>query len=149
MKKLAAAIAFATKMHDGQFDRGNKPYILHCLKVMHYTKSENEDVLCAAVLHDVVEDTSATFKDLTTIGMTSSVIKAVRALTKLPGQNYEEEYKIAVKSDAIARIVKMADLRHNSDLRRLKGVTEKDLARVAKYMKFYQELKEFELVHKA
>jgi hypothetical protein len=36
----------------------------------------------------------------------------------------------------------MADLRHNSDIRRLKGITEKDIARIEKYMKFYNELKE-------
>ena len=40
-------------------------------------------------------------------------------------------------------IVKMADLRHNSDIRRLKGVTEKDIQRMVKYMNFYQELKEY------
>jgi hypothetical protein len=40
-----------------------------------------------------------------------------------------------------ARIVKMADLRHNSDIRRLKGVTQKDITRIAKYHEFYLELK--------
>lgn len=141
MKRLSAAIHYATIMHADQFDKGGKPYILHCLKVMHYTKSEDEDVLCAAVLHDVVEDTDATYKDLYFIGMTANVVDAVHALTKHRGQTYDE-YKAAVKANAIARIVKMADLRHNSDLRRLKGVTEKDVARVAKYMQFYQELKD-------
>lgn len=141
MKRLAAAIQFATNKHADQFDKGGKPYILHVLKVMHYTKSEDEDVLCAAVLHDVVEDTDATYRDLYDIGMTADVVDAVFALTKQRGQTYED-YKSKVKADPIARIVKMADLRHNSDLRRLKGVTEKDVARVAKYMQFYQELKE-------
>lgn len=141
MKRLAAAIQFATNKHAGQFDKGGKPYILHCLEVMHYTKSEDENVLCTAVLHDVVEDTDATYKDLYDIAMTSDVVDAVFALTKQRGQAYAE-YKLAVKANAIARIVKMADLRHNSDLRRLKGVTEKDVARVIKYMQFYQELKE-------
>jgi len=37
--------------------------------------------------------------------------------------------------------VKMADLRHNTDIRRLKGVTEKDIARIAKYQMFYMEIK--------
>lgn len=35
---------------------------------------------------------------------------------------------------------KRCDLRHNSDIRRLKGVTEKDVARIAKYMEFYTEI---------
>lgn len=141
MKRLAAAIQFATNKHAGQFDKGGKPYILHVLKVMHYTKSEDEEVLCTALLHDVVEDTDATYADLYDIGMSSNIVDAVHALTKHRGQTYDE-YKAVVKDNAIARIVKMADLRHNSDLRRLKGVTEKDIARVAKYMQFYQELKE-------
>lgn len=141
MKRLSAAILFATNMHSGQFDKGGKPYILHCMKVLHYTKSEDEDVMCAAVLHDVIEDTKATYRDLYDIGMTAGCVDAIHALTKQPGQTHEE-YKAKVKGDKIARIVKMADLRHNSDLRRLKGVTEKDVARVAKYMQFYQELLE-------
>jgi hypothetical protein len=37
-------------------------------------------------------------------------------------------------------LVKSADLRHNTDIRRLKGVTEKDIERVAKYHKFYLEI---------
>lgn len=37
--------------------------------------------------------------------------------------------------------VKMADLRHSTDIRRLKGVTEKDIARIAKYQTFYLEIK--------
>jgi hypothetical protein len=36
--------------------------------------------------------------------------------------------------------VKLADLRHNSDIRRLKGVTDKDIERMAKYSKFYVEI---------
>jgi hypothetical protein len=36
----------------------------------------------------------------------------------------------------------MCDLRHNSDIRRLKGITEKDVARIAKYHQFYLEIKE-------
>ena len=42
-----------------------------------------------------------------------------------------------------ACVVKMADLSHNSDLRRLKGISDKDIARAEKYMRFYYELKSF------
>lgn len=57
-----------------------------------------------------------------------------------PGQTYEE-YKEAVFSNKDAMLVKMADLRHNSDIRRLKGVTQKDIERMAKYNQFYLEIK--------
>ena len=144
MKKgnmLANMLHIATTGHHGQFDKGGNPYILHPLKVMHYTKSDDEEIQCIALGHDVIEDTNTTYQDLREAGMTERVINAIRALTKQPGQTYEE-YKEAVFANRDAMIVKMADLRHNTDIRRLKGVTEKDLARMAKYQMFFLELKE-------
>lgn len=146
MKKgemLGAMIILATNAHAGQFDRGGAPYILHPLKVMHYTKSDDEEILCIAVGHDVIEDTNVTYKDLAAAGMSLRVIDGIRALTKVPGETLEE-YKEKVMMNEDARIVKMADLRHNSDIRRLKGVSDKDIARVAKYMTFYAELRSIE-----
>jgi (p)ppGpp synthase/HD superfamily hydrolase len=93
-----------------------------------------------ALLHDVVEDTKVTYKDLRDEGMSERIISALKCLTKQPGQTLEE-YKEVIFSNTDAMKVKMADLRHNSDIRRLKGVTEKDLARMAKYHLFYLEIK--------
>ncbi len=137
---LSKAILIATNAHDGQFDKGGSPYIMHCIKVMYYTRSTDPEILAIAVMHDVVEDTKVTYKDLRDAGMSERVIEGVRALTKVHGETYEE-YKARVKMNPDARIVKMADLRHNSDIRRLKGVTQKDIARIAKYHEFYLELK--------
>ena len=136
---LANMLLLATNAHAGQFDKGGNPYILHPLKVMHYTKSKDEEIQCIALGHDVVEDTNTTYEDLRNAGMSPRVINGIAALTKQKGQTYEE-YKNCVKANPDAVIVKMADLRHNSDIRRLKGVTEKDLARIAKYHAFYLEL---------
>lgn len=144
MKKgtmLANMLHIATTAHHGQFDKGGAPYILHPLKVMHYTKSNDEEIQCIALGHDVVEDTNITYQDLREQGMSERVIEGIRALTKIPGQTYDE-YKQVVFSNRDAMVVKMADLRHNTDIRRLKGITEKDLARMAKYQMFYLELKE-------
>lgn len=139
---LSKAIQIAVEAHADQFDKGGNPYILHPLKVMHYTKSTDEELLAIAVLHDTVEDCKwVTWKYLLEQGMTPRVIAALICLTKQAGQDYET-YKNAVKSNKDAMIVKMADLRHNSDIRRLKGVTEKDIARVAKYQRFYLELEQ-------
>lgn len=143
MKKgemLARMLHIATNAHDGQFDRGGNPYILHPLKVMHYLKSDDEELMCMALGHDVVEDTSITYKDLREAGMSDRVVEGIRALTKVPGETYEE-YKERVFFNEDAMRVKMADLRHNTDIRRLKGVTEKDIARMAKYHTFYVEIK--------
>lgn len=142
MKKgemLATMLVIATNGHAGQFDKGGNPYILHPLKVMHYTKSLDEEIQCMALGHDVIEDTKVTYKDLRDAGISERVISAIRALTKQPGQTLEE-YKEGVFANRDAMIVKAADLRHNSDIRRLKGVTEKDVARIAKYMQFYSEI---------
>ena len=78
MKKgelLGKVLVLATNAHAGQFDRGGKPYILHPLKVMHYLKTDDEELQCIALLHDVIEDTSTSWKDLEAIGCTSRVIR--------------------------------------------------------------------------
>ena len=143
MKKgdmLGTMLVIATNAHAGQFDRGGAPYILHPLKVMHYLKSDDEELMCMALGHDVIEDTSVTYRDLRDAGISERVVAGIRALTKLPGQTYEE-YKAGVFASEDAMRVKLADLRHNTDIRRLKGVTEKDIARMAKYHMFYMEIK--------
>ena len=66
-------------------------------------------------------------------------IAGVKALTKMPGQSYDE-YKEGVFANEDAIRVKMADLRHNTDIRRLKDVTQKDLDRLAKYNRFFMKL---------
>ena len=132
---LSAAIRIATNAHDGQYDRGGMPYILHPLRVMSFLKSQDEELQCIAVLHDVVEDSDVTWLDLREAAMSERVISAVHALTKIPGQSYDE-YRDAVFANADAMVVKLADLRHNTDIRRLKGVTVKDRERMARYHAF-------------
>ncbi len=136
---LSAALVFAAQKHNGQFDLSGTPYIMHCLKVMYYTKSDDEELMSIAVLHDVIEDTDATYEELREIGMTDRVISGVACMTKVPGET-PDEYKNKVKSNRDATRVKKCDLRHNSDIRRLKGVTEKDIARMKKYQEFYVDL---------
>ena len=143
MKKgemLGTMLVIATNAHSGQVDRGGAPYILHPLKVMHYLKSDDEELMCMALGHDVIEDTSVTYRDLRDAGISERVITGIKALTKVPGMTYEE-YKEGVFACEDAMRVKLADLRHNTDIRRLKGVTEKDIARMAKYHLFFMEIK--------
>lgn len=142
MKKgelLGKVLVLATNAHAGQFDKGGKPYILHPLAVMSLLNSDDEELQCMALLHDVIEDTKTTWKDLEEIGCSRRIIDAVRALTKMPGQSYDE-YKEVVFQNKDAMLVKMADLRHNTDIRRLKGVSQKDIDRLAKYNRFFLEL---------
>ena len=87
----------------------------------------------------MVEDTNTSYQDLWDAGMSMRVTNAVDKLTKHRGQSYSE-YKARVLSCHDAMLVKREDLRTNSDLRRLKGISEKDIARTAKYMVFYSEI---------
>jgi (p)ppGpp synthase/HD superfamily hydrolase len=144
MKKgemLGKMLVLTTNAHAGQYDKAGQPYILHPLKVMHYMKTEDEELQCIALGHDVIEDTSVTYKDLRDAGISERVIAGIAALTKLPGQTLDE-YKAGVFANRDAMLVKLCDLRHNTDIRRLKGVSEKDLERMAKYNRFYLELQD-------
>jgi (p)ppGpp synthase/HD superfamily hydrolase len=137
---LDKALHLAVNAHHGQFDKGGKPYILHPLRVMSFLKSDDEELQCMALLHDVVEDTDTTYNDLIYADMSLRVVEGIRALTKERGYTYDQ-YKEKIFKNRDAMQVKMADLRHNTDIRRLKGVTEKDIARMAKYHTFYLELR--------
>jgi (p)ppGpp synthase/HD superfamily hydrolase len=95
--------------------------------------------MCIAVGHDVIEDTKVTYADLRAAGISARVQDGIRALTKVPGETLDE-YKARVFASRDAMQVKLCDLRHNADIRRLKGVTEKDIARMAKYHTFYLEI---------
>lgn len=138
---LGKMLVLATNAHAGQYDKGGRPYILHPLKVMHYLKSDDEELQCIALGHDVIEDTDVTYKDLHDLEITERVIQGIRALTKVPGETYDE-YKERVFANPDAMRVKLSDLRHNTDIRRLKGVSVKDLARLEKYNRFYLEILE-------
>ena len=138
---LASAISFAAEKHNGQFDKGGMPYILHPLKVMHYLNTDDLELMCIAVLHDVVEDCNVKFADLRALGFSERIIEGVMALTKFPGES-NGEYMWRIKDNPDAIVVKLCDLRHNSDIRRLKGVTLIDAARLDKYSNMYIELKE-------
>ena len=130
LTKKAMQIAYAA--HHGQTDKTGLPYIFH---PMHLAEQmEDEYSACAALLHDVVEDTELTFSDLEAEGFPAEVIEALKLLTHDPAVPYLDYVK-AVRPNPIARAVKLADLRHNSDLTRLDTVDERALQRVEKYAK--------------
>jgi (p)ppGpp synthase/HD superfamily hydrolase len=62
-EQLSRMLVLATNRHDGQFDKGGNPYILHPLKVMHYLKTDDEELMCIALGHDLVEDTFKRVED--------------------------------------------------------------------------------------
>ena len=123
-------IAYAA--HHGQADYNGIPYIFHPI---HLAESmEDEISCCAALLHDVVEDTSVTMEELAK-EFPQEVIEVLQLLTHDDSTDYFD-YVRAIKEHPIARKVKLADLAHNSDQSRCVGsdLTEEKLARwKAKY----------------
>ena len=124
------AMQIAYKAHHGQFDKSGIPYIYHPIHLAEQMTDERTTV--AALLHDVMEDTEYTLNDLRQMGFPEDVLAALVLLTHDDAEGYLDYVK-RIKDNPIARAVKLADLRHNSDLTRLDSVDEKALARVEKY----------------
>ena len=144
MKKgemLSNMIALAAQAHKGQLDKQGQPYILHPIKVMQFLKTEDEEWQCIAIGHDLLEDTNTKESDIYQITESFRVLNGIKALTKVNGEAYEQ-YKEKVLASKDAMLVKLADLTHNTDIRRLHGITEKDIKRLDRYCKFYTEIKE-------
>lgn len=128
LTKKALQICFDA--HRDQTDKSGLPYVFH---PFHLAEQMTDEVTAAAaLLHDVAEDTALTFDDLARMGIPERVIRVLRLLTHDETVPYMD-YVRALKADPAARAVKLADLRHNSDLTRLERVTEEDLARAEKY----------------
>ena len=118
--------------HMGQTDKVGLPYVFH---PFHLAEQMTDEVTTTvALLHDVIEDTPYTIEDLQAMGFAPEVLEALELLTHDPRVPYEE-YLIPIKANPIARIVKLADLAHNSDPTRVREVTASMLARWEKYRK--------------
>ena len=130
LTKKAMKLSFAA--HKDQVDKSGLPYVFHPFHLAEQMIDELTTV--AALLHDVVEDTPYTFTDLREMGFPEEVLDALRLLTHDDGAPYLE-YVARLKDNPIASAVKLADLRHNSDLTRLDHVDDRALKRVAKYRK--------------
>lgn len=114
------AMKVAYEAHHGQTDRSGVPYIFHPIHVAE--QMEDEISTCVALLHDVVEDTEITFEDLSG-EFPGEVVEALRFLTRDKSVNYFE-YIRALRKNPIARKVKEADIRHNSDMSRLESCND-------------------------
>lgn len=130
MSTIERAIAIASAAHAGQFDKAGQPYIFHPLRVMFRVSSAHAQI--AAVLHDVVEDSSVTLEQLAQQGFAPEVLQAILALTKLPGETRLQAAQRAA-ADPVAREVKLADNAENMDLSRIPNPSEKDYARCREY----------------
>ena len=130
MSTLERAIVMAAEAHAGQMDKAGAPYVLHPLRMM--LRLSTSDEMIAAVLHDVVEDCGLSLEMLRADGFSEQVLEAIDSVTRRAEESYEE-FVLRAASNSIGRRVKLADLRDNSDLSRIKHPTARDYARVEKY----------------
>lgn len=135
---LDRAKEIAKAAHEGQVDKAGKPYIEHPMRVMKMGKTVEEKI--AGVLHDVVEDSEWTFEMLEKEGIPKDVMDALRCVTKLSEDEDYDHFIARVKTNPLAIKVKLNDLKDNMDITRLDQVTEKDLARLNKYIRAYKQL---------
>ena len=136
------AIIYMFEKHKDQKDKSNIPYVYHPLHVAE--NLPDEITTTVALLHDVVEDTDTTFEDLKNEGFPDVVVDTLRLLTHDPNVDYFEYIK-KIGTNDIARKVKLRDLEHNMDIRRINNITQADLDRVEKYRKSYDYLMKIEL----
>ena len=138
--KLAMKIAY--EAHAGQVDRTGVPYIYHPIHLAE--QMDTEDACVVALLHDVIEDSDITLDDLRDMGFSEVQLEGVRLMTHIPpSEDMTEEEKLEdyleyvrrIKPNALARQVKLADLRHNSDPGRQLEDTEINKKRLEKYKK--------------
>lgn len=131
-KNTKEALRLCFDAHKDQVDKSNIPYVFHPFHLAE--QMEDEVTTIVALLHDVVEDTDYTIEDITEKGFSKEVTEALTLLTHDEAVPYMD-YVARIKSNPVARAVKLADLKHNSDLSRLDEITEKVTERREKYIK--------------
>lgn len=129
LTKKALRISFAA--HQFQVDQGGLPYVYHPFHVAEMM-GDDEYAVCVALLHDVVEDTSVTIEKLEACGFPDEIVDAVDLLTYRNDRPYIEYIEL-LKKNELARKVKLADLKHNSDMSRIDHYNETVFERMAKY----------------
>lgn len=122
----------ATIAHANQVDKLGVPYIEHPRAVVQILKDQgvkDVEVLTAAWLHDVLEDTKVTSLGLEIFGIARDTITAIELLTRTPDVPSEEYYK-KIRANSIALQVKLADIWHNTSPERMSQLDVKTRARL-------------------
>ncbi len=137
MNQLAQMLALVADKFKDKTDKSGKPYMLHCIRVMMQMPQDNEKLMCIALGHDLLEDTDVTYQDLGQL-FNFNICQDILYLTHA-GTTYEDYIKLIAQRPSCV-LVKLADLKDNSDITRLKGLTKKDFDRIEKYHKAYTYL---------
>jgi (p)ppGpp synthase/HD superfamily hydrolase len=143
-KQFALGMSLAASGHVNQFDKGGAPYILHPIRIAMRLKDRGDEVdyelMTIGIMHDLLEDTLYDFNNLVDDGFSNRVFIALNCLTHRTDESYDD-YIARILTNRDAMLVKLEDLRDNSDITRLKGMREKDSLRTIKYHKAYLLIK--------
>lgn len=122
LPQIQLARNIATSAHKGQLDKIKVPYIEHPAMVAHLVQllpdfatvdpATREAAICAAWLHDVIEDTPVTADSLEAVGFSGDVVRAVVALTRTV-HVAPDDYYTRIRSGTVAKLVKTADIASN------------------------------------
>ena len=137
--KTKMALKLCFEAHKEQVDKSGMPYVFHPFHLAEQMNTEETTIV--ALLHDLVEDTDYTIEDLVDMGFDKSITDAIALMTHDDNVEYMD-YVRMIKENPIAKAVKLADLKHNSDLTRLDTIDEKALSRREKYLKAIAILQE-------
>lgn len=133
------AMQIAIKVHRGQLDKGGNDYINHPIRVSENCSLDEEKVV--ALLHDTIEDGDITADYLLMQGFPRGIVDAILSVSRNKDESYFA-FILRCKDNPIGRRVKIADLKDNMDITRLKELTENDIERLKKYHKAYKMLNE-------
>lgn len=149
-KLITTAYNYAVFHHGDQKRKSGEPYIIHPLQVAYTLANMDMDdaTVCAALLHDVVEDTEATHEDLIK-EFGEEIATMVDGVTKLGKLNYAslkeqqvEDYRkmfLAMGKDIRVILIKLADRLHN--MRTLKHLSrDRQIANAGETMELYAPL---------
>lgn len=144
-EQLSKMIQIVSTAFERDLDKGGTPYILHCLHVMNIVgkKTDNDfECMTIAVGHDLLEDHPNFWGDVLSEGFSNRVIDGITIMTHNVDEPYME-YIERVAKNPDTRLIKMVDIKHNSDPHRLPEVSDKSFNRIVKYHKAYSYLKSF------
>lgn len=131
------ALRIAIYVHEEQKDKSGREYIMHPIRVAERCKDPRAKIV--ALLHDTIEDTEVTADYLREQGFPEEIISGVLSVTKREGESYDD-FVCRAAENFLGREVKIADLEDNMDIRRLKEITEDDVARLRKYLRAWKYL---------
>lgn len=121
---IRKAYDYASYLHDGQTRQSGEPYVTHPLNVAYILSDmhADTDTICAALLHDVLEDTTATKEDISSL-FNEEVAKLVDGVTKISKMNFSSKAEcnlantrkiiLGLTEDVRIIIIKLADRLHN------------------------------------